>query len=237
MPTIRANGINLYYESEGEGETLLVIPGLAIDVSQIEGISHELSKHFEVVAIDNRGVGRSGKPDEPYSVAMMADDAAGLLSAIGVASANVLGISMGGRIALELTLRHPALVKRLVLASTSIRTNYRRGTLWAVSNLLLRIPAIRSIGTRYPQPYFAYVRQRDASRGYDSTDRLREITKPTLILHGRKDRIAPPYLAEELQRGIVGSSLVFFDGGHTFMLSKQKEFAASMVRFLTVNGQ
>ncbi len=221
----------------GGGGTLLVIPGLATDVSQIEDISRELSKHFRVVAIDNRGVGRSDKPDEPYSVAAMTDDAAGLLGAIGVSSADVLGISLGGRIALELTLRHPELVRRFILASTSARMNYPRGLLWTLSNLLIRVPAVRSIGMKYPQPYFAYVRQRDASRGYDSTDRLKEITKPTLILHGRNDKTAPAYLAEELQRGIAGSSLVFFDGGHMFMFSKQKEFAASVAGFLAVSGQ
>ncbi len=105
MPTIKINDINIYYEIHGEGEPLLLIPGLRNDVSEYQKIIDTLSTQFSVVALDNRGAGRTDKPDSPYSIEMMADDAAGLLNALGIEQAHILGVSMGGRIAADLALR------------------------------------------------------------------------------------------------------------------------------------
>ena len=233
MPFVRANGIDICYELYGEGEHLLVIGGLAIDLTQLKGIVDELSGNYQVIAFDNRGVGRTDKPHEPYSIEMMAEDAAGLVNALGMKSVNVLGISMGGRIAISLTLQHPELVKSLILVSTSARTHkYGRGLEWSLSNFLLRIPAVRKIGTKYPQPYYAYVRQREASRNYDATNRLQEIRVPTLIIHGKKDRIAPFSLAEELRAHIEGSKLIAVEGGHLFAFTKQKDLIDLVTGFL-----
>ena len=232
MPTVQENGIGIYYEVQGEGDPLLLIGGLAIDLTQMKDIVGGLSKRQKVIAFDNRGVGRTDKPDTPYTIDIMAEDAAGLLKAVGDYPAHVLGISMGGRIALALALGHPELVKSLILASTSASTSRRRGARWWLSNQLLRIGWVRAVGTKYPQPYFAYVRQRDASKGFDASSRLGEISKPTLILYGRKDSMVPYSLAEAMHRGIGGSRLVAFDGGHIFMFRKPKEFVASVEGFI-----
>ncbi len=231
MPTTKANGISIYYETHGEGEPLLLIGGLSLDVSQIGWMFSGLSQRHQVIAFDNRGAGRTDKPDVPYSIEMMADDAAGLLGALGIERAHVLGISMGGRIAIALALKHPGAVRSLILVSTGARTPRRRTWLW-FSSLPLRIPFVRSIGTKYPQPYYAFVRQRQASGSYDATGRLHEIRAPTLILHGKKDRLAPHELAEETHRGIADSSMTTFDGGHLFLFSKQREFLDSVSGFL-----
>jgi pimeloyl-ACP methyl ester carboxylesterase len=129
MPTVQVNGINMYYEIHGRGDPLLVIAGLATDLTQLEAMVLSLSKEHKAITFDNQGVGLTDKPDAPYSIDMMADDAAGLLDAIGITKVDVLGISLGGRIALSLTLRHPEKVRSLILASTSARMNYRRGLL------------------------------------------------------------------------------------------------------------
>ena len=232
MPSVHANGIDLYYEIYGQGYPLIIVAGLAMDLTQLGKIVTDLSAGHKVIAFDNRGVGRTDKPDIPYSVDMMAEDTAGLLDAIGITKADVLGISFGGKVALSLTLQHPEKVRGLILASTSARANFRRGVLWSLSNMLQRIPFVRGVGTNYPQPYFAYVRQRDASIGYDATDRLQRILTPTLILHGKNDRIAPYYLAEEIHAGIKGSTLIGLDGGHLFIYAREKEFAVSVEDFL-----
>ena len=232
MPTARANGINIYYELQGEGEPLLIIGGLSTDLTQIEGLVHMLSEKFRVITFDNRGAGRTDKPDIPYSIEMMAEDAAGLLAECGFSPVNVMGISLGGRIALTLVLNHPALVKSLILASTCAKTDYSRGITWSLSNLMVRIPMVRGVGTKYPQPYFAYVRQRDASKGYDETGRLKEIAKPTLIIHGKGDRVVPFRLAEDMHAGILGSRLVALDGGHLVAFSKGRGFASAVEGFL-----
>jgi pimeloyl-ACP methyl ester carboxylesterase len=124
LPTVAVNGITIYYEIHGEGEPLVLIAGLATDQTPYKRLIRELAKRARVIAFDNRGVGRTDKPDLPYSIDMLADDTSGLLTALGIDRANVLGISMGGRIALALAFRHPEQVKSLILVSTAAGTDH-----------------------------------------------------------------------------------------------------------------
>jgi 3-oxoadipate enol-lactonase len=121
MPTAKTNDISAYYEVHGEGKPLLLIAGLGSGVSLFAKSIPIFSKGRKVVAFDNRGAGRTDKPDIPYTIEMMADDAAGLLRALDIKSADVLGVSMGGRIAMDLAIRHPEMVRDLILVSTSAR--------------------------------------------------------------------------------------------------------------------
>jgi 3-oxoadipate enol-lactonase len=84
MPTVKVNNINIYYEIHGEGEPLVLTGGLSIDITALESVIGTLAQNYRVIAFDNRGAGRTDKPDIPYSIAMMADDTVGLLKAIGV---------------------------------------------------------------------------------------------------------------------------------------------------------
>ncbi len=116
---VPVNDINMYYEIHGEGEPLLLIEGLGYSSWMWYKQIPELSKEYRVIVYDNRGVGRSDKPDSEYTIELMADDAAALLTVLGVESAHVLGVSMGGYIAQELALRHPEKVRSLILAGTN----------------------------------------------------------------------------------------------------------------------
>src|SRR5262245_54107488 len=118
MPRIEINDINLYYEIHGEGAPLLLIYGLAGRGAGFARQIPALSERFRVIIFDNRGVGETDQPEEPYSIPQMADDAAGLLDALGIESAHVFGVSMGGMIAQELALRYPDSVKKLALGCT-----------------------------------------------------------------------------------------------------------------------
>lgn len=126
MPYAPINGIRIHYETYGQGDPLLLINGLSAPAVGFLYQVRDLSPHYRVITFDNRGVGETGvAPGDVYSTARMADDAAGLLRHLGVARAHVLGTSMGGTIAQELALRHPKLVRSLVLACTWVRGDGR----------------------------------------------------------------------------------------------------------------
>ena len=118
MPQIKAGSINLNYDTFGDGEPLLLIMGFGMPGMAWLPILPLLSG-FKCIYFDNRGTGLSDKPDGVYTVELMADDASNLLNALNIPKAKVFGVSMGGMIAQELTLRHPEQVERLVLACTT----------------------------------------------------------------------------------------------------------------------
>jgi pimeloyl-ACP methyl ester carboxylesterase len=209
----------MYYELHGSGDPLVLIGGLASDISQWGWLTAWCAQTHHVLAFDNRGAGRTDKPDAPYTIPMMASDTDALMEVVGMSHATVLGISMGGRIALDLALNHGDRVSRLILVSTRASakpegSNSRADILGVLSGVLFR--------GKYPQPRKAFARQRDASRAYDCMDRLDEIRVPTTILHGRKDKLALLRDAESMHRGIPGSKMVTFNGGHLFFLMRER---------------
>jgi len=132
VPKVRVDDIQIYYEVKGEGFPLVMIQGLSYsldgwDPRLIEG----LSKMFKLVLFDNRGAGRTGVSDREYTMKLFADDTAGLMDALGISKAHILGLSMGGMIAQELVLNYPEKVEKLVLCST--------GSQWCFSQEASRI--------------------------------------------------------------------------------------------------
>jgi 3-oxoadipate enol-lactonase len=164
---------------------------------------------------------------------MFAEDTAGLMDVLGLATVDVAGMSMGGRIALELAATHPERVQRLVLISTSaagtgkVHMSLPMRVLW----LLQWIPGMQG---KHPQPRFAHRRQRTAATTYDGTGRLGRVTCPTLILHGRQDRSIPLARARELQAGIPQARLQESQGGHIFsILGGRHQVAAAIDTFVS----
>ncbi|HSZ36816.1 MAG TPA: alpha/beta fold hydrolase [Acidimicrobiales bacterium] len=207
MPSVRVNDIELYYEVHGDGSPLLLIPGLGVDVRFFARIIDGLATSCSVVAFDPRGAGRSDKPDIPYSIDGMAEDAAALLDHLDIERATVLGCSMGGRTALMLALDHRGRVDRLVLAASSayVPTDRLFTRRWLVMDVLSHIPVPKSID---PQPRYAWKRQRQASGGFDCSSRLGEIDVPTLVVHATDDHIVPFALGQRMAREIPGARLV-----------------------------
>ena len=99
---IKIDDIDVYYEIHGEGEPLLLVEGLGYSTWMWFKQIPNFSREYQVIVFDNRGVGNTDKPDIEYTIEMMADDAAGLLRALDIESAHVLGVSMGGFIAQEM---------------------------------------------------------------------------------------------------------------------------------------
>lgn len=119
MPTAQVNGVNLFYEVVGEGFPFVLISGFAADLSS--WLDYQLpffSQYYRTLVYDKRGTGQSDKPDIPYTMEMMADDVVGLMDALGMEKAHMVGLSMGGVICQVLGINYPERVQSLVLSNT-----------------------------------------------------------------------------------------------------------------------
>lgn len=119
MPKVRANSIDIYYEISGQGQPLVLISGLGYTLWQWHKMIPGLAKRYQVIAFDNRGVGRTEKPAGPYSADLLAEDTASLLEALKIERAHVMGHSMGGFIAQALVLKHAEKIDKLILCATN----------------------------------------------------------------------------------------------------------------------
>jgi len=120
MPFAKAGDLDIFYERMGSGPRLLFISGTGGDLRiRPNVLDGPFPKSFDMLAYDQRGLGRTSKPDAPYSMSRYAEDAVGLMAAIGWGSALVIGVSFGGMVAQELAINHPHVVEGLVLACTS----------------------------------------------------------------------------------------------------------------------
>ena len=120
MPYLPVGDIDIWFDRAGTGAPLLAISGSRGDLRRKPNLLESpLAKAFDVLAYDQRGLGRTSKPDKPYLMADYADDAAALLDAVGWERVRVVGVSFGGMVALELALRHPHRVTKLALCCTS----------------------------------------------------------------------------------------------------------------------
>ncbi len=261
MPKILANGINIHYEIHGTGDPVVLIGGLGADTFLWFRQTPELSKAFQVIVFDNRGAGESDKPEEPYSIKMFADDTAGLLKALGIKRANIIGASLGGLIAEEFALSYPEMVNKLVLVSASFggpnsvptpketlvemmnrtgnpETDIRNGfKLFTSAEWQQAHPELVNEyvmwRVAHPQPVPAYQRQAMATPGFNAEDRVAQIAAPTLIAHGDHDRVVPVENARMLAAKIKNSNLMIFPGGgHAFTIEMADQFNAAVEQFL-----
>ncbi|MER3420674.1 MAG: alpha/beta hydrolase [Chloroflexota bacterium] len=263
MPRVRAGEVTLYYETHGQGEPLLLINGFgSSSASWRPELIQGLARSFQVIAFDNRGTGQSDHPDEPWTLAQMADDAAALLDALAVPRAHVFGLSMGGMIAQEMALRHPRRVLGLVLGCTNCgapvsvpaspeviqllmipegmdpREAARRA--WPASYTPEFIAAHRDIleqtlerSLAHPTPLKTRRFQMEAIRAWSSHERLHQITAPTLIITGDRDLLIPPENSRILHERIAGSRLHVIPGAaHNFAGSHPEETVRVVTEFL-----
>lgn len=261
MPFQRINGIQIYYEEYGKGDPVLLIQGLGYPSGMWFLQIPDLSRHFRTIVFDNRGVGRSDKPDEAFSVALMASDAMELLQALGIGRAHVVGISLGGYIAQEMALQQPGRVDRLVLMATTCGgPEYLELTkdLWSETAAFRSLPADEMIrkgmalaaapgfAQKHPelieqgvrvrlenlQPLYAFNRQAAAAYLFSSKDRAHLIHCPTLILAGAQDRVMPLPLTQVLAGIIPKAHLkIYPDAGHLLFLEKAQEVNQTIIEF------
>ncbi|MCL2860551.1 MAG: alpha/beta hydrolase [Oscillospiraceae bacterium] len=227
MPIIEVNRINLYYEIHGSGEALILIAGLGVDHKIFNSMLSELSQKYKVIVFDNRGAGLSDKPKESYLIEDMSNDVLELLKKLSIEKANVLGLSMGGRIALNLAIEHPEIIEKLILVSS---TTYTKKTKMIFSKM---IKFIRAKFSKSEQPYYSFKNQLEASRSFNCSDRIENIKSPTLILYGNKDKRLPKNSVEYTHNKIRNSKVIEFKGGHLFFLFKNEEIISEIKNFLS----
>ena len=239
---VDVGGFNMYYEIHGEGEPLVLIPGAGDNTSQLKHTISAFSRNLRVIAVDNRGAGKSDKPDIPYTIDMMADDLAGLLGHLNIKKAHVLGISMGGMIAQQFAVKYPEKVISLVLGATNCGAVHSIGfdesrDFVDPKGLLAGTPeeiARRVISMIYPKrfvhdhptlveelvrervqnPYDpgGIQRQISAVDSFDSFNDLPSINSPTLVIAGDEDRTINPDNSRLIASRIPGSELAIIQG-------------------------
>jgi 3-oxoadipate enol-lactonase len=241
MPTVRANNVNLYYEQQGSGEPLVLIPYLAADQACYAFQVADYAKHFTCISVDPRGAGQSDKPDGTYSTELFADDIAAFMQAIGVERAHVFGLSLGAAVGMWLAVKHPEKVKTLSLHSSWPKTDPFLHTVvegWqAMAKGLGSVPDVIITGilpwclrpetyaakpdllktladfvrSRPVQPVDAFLRESDAVKNHDCLAGLSRIKAPTQITFGRFDMVTSTRFADVLHGQIKGSELHVFE--------------------------
>ena len=259
MPYVDSSGTEIFWDREGDGEPVLLIMGLGYSSDMWHRTRPVLAKHFRVISFDNRGVGKSGVPPGPYSMAQMAADAGAVLDAAGVASAHVVGVSMGGMIAQEFVLSCPARVCKLVLGCTAcggpgaVRAEpeatgvlLARGSMSPEQAVAAAIPYIYHPSTprerieedleirlRTFPAADAHRAQLAAILGWQSYDRLQQIHAPTLVMHGEADRLVPPGNGRLVAETIPGAQFVLIPRASHMFTTDQPEVAhEALLKFL-----
>jgi 3-oxoadipate enol-lactonase len=262
MPTASVNGTEIYYESHGSGEPLLLIAGFACDHTVWSLVIPALAAHYRVVAFDNLGLGQSPGPDVRADIRLMADDAAGLIDVLGLGPVHVAGHSMGGMVAQELALAHPELVRSLLLLSTCARSDARGkmiieswgqlpGVIDAATFSRIIVPWIHTraffetpgaveqlinqfLSYPFPPSPQALRGQSQAISSFDISNRLHELRCPTLVLTGQEDLLFPLEFSEQLVQGIRGARRAVLEGtGHGLLIESPEKVAKAMLDFLS----
>ncbi len=235
MSIVKVDDINMYYEIHGEGEPLVLIAGLGMDLS-IWGTAQEISRKYNVIMFDNRGAGRTDKPDGPYSIELMADDAVGLMDKLGIKRAHIMGCSMGGAIAQTIAAKHPERVNGLILHVTYPKSPDKDDPQVAAMFNQLRAQAkqpgfVDNLG-KYPPTVDSFILQFDALLDFEGIEQLNKIEAPTIIVNGKNDISNPLKNGKELESGITNSRLIFVDGDHFVLGTSPESVINPVLEFL-----
>ncbi len=261
MSFVDNQGVKIYWDELGSGEPFLLINGLGTSAHLWHRSRAVFANHYRTIALDNRGVGRSDVPAGIYSIGSMAADAIAVLDAAGVETAHVFGVSLGGMIAQELTLRHPQRVRSLILGCSTageptgphavppdpdvLSALMRRSASAAESNEAFR-PLLYDAGTpqervdedmairvRWYPTAEGYMGQLQGVSGWDAYGRLGDLHVPTLVIHGERDRLIPCANARILAGRIAGAQLALIPAaGHVFWTDQPEVVHERILAFL-----
>jgi 3-oxoadipate enol-lactonase len=256
MPTVQLNTIQLYYEIHGAGQPLVFIHGLGSSTRDWETQVSEFSKSYQVITFDLRGHGQSDKPAGPYDMAMFSADLAGLVQTLGIGAAHVVGLSLGGAVALQFALDYPAHIKTLTIVNSAPTLG---DPAHARQEVERRVSIVQQLGMRamgealsqnlFPRPEQASLREIFVERwaendpeaythatrsmlGWDVTDRLSALQCPTLVIAADQD-YSPVAVKEAYVKRIPNAQLVVMaDAHHAVPMEQPEQFNTVLRRFL-----
>lgn len=259
MPIAKVGDINLYYEVHGKGEPLVLIMGIGLRGAHWFAIQDKLAGGYRVIVPDNRGTGRSDKPEIPYTAKMMAQDVAGLLGVLGISAANIFGYSLGGMIAQEFALNYPERLDSLILGCTScggtksvpltaeaiafslelanlpsIEDKARAWIPWLwnkefIENNPAAIKRFTAIYCEYPTLSQAFLSQANVLFTHDTYDRLPDIKAPTLVIAGSGDRLQPYENSKLLASRIPNAELAIIENAGHQFFADSTEKAIKII--------
>lgn len=259
MSRVFANNVHLHYVEAGAGDPpLLMLHGLGGSHEMWRPVLERLARSRRVVAGDHRGHGASDKPAGPYSVRLLAQDWLAAMDALGIARADLLGLSLGGAVAMRMAADAPSRVRRLVLEDTWAFPHREFAAMLQERLAFLRAGDLRGYADaaipqvysdeyvrRHPEAIEAYrarvagaevgslISAVGACLGHDMRRDLGGITAPALVLVGARDRLTPPLFAEHLAASIPGARLhVFRDSAHFPNLEEEAAFVQVVEAFL-----
>jgi pimeloyl-ACP methyl ester carboxylesterase len=252
--------MDLHFERRGSGEPVLLIQGMSgTHLSWGEPFLTRLEPDFDTVSYDHRGIGFSPKTTEPFTIAELADDAAALLDRLGIETAHVLGISMGGMVAQELALRHGARIRTLTLGCTycggpgsalaapevaqllfegmrsgdrelALRNGFSVNVSAAFAADEANFAPFREMALAAPARVQTIMLQMQAIAAHDTQARLGSIDRPTLVIHGTEDQMLPPVNGELIASLIPGARLELLEGTGHMWWWERPERGAQLVR-------
>lgn len=260
MTYIRANGTALHLEMLGRGDPVLLLADIGEDLSSWTFQLGTLASCHFVLALDNRGSGRSDSPAEPYTIETMAQDAASLMDLIGLDKIHIIGHGMGGLIAQAIAARRPGRVKSLITICTPARLTDEQRSIYqewvkageegrdprAISELMTpwvfspqflenerwREHVIKGRARRYGWTCWNGVRKQfEAMLRHDAVEDCDRISCPSLAVWGKDDRLVPPSSARELAEH-RGARTVQLDGGHMLPLELLRSLLREEMAFL-----
>ena len=259
MPSVDVGGTELNFERAGEGEPLLLIQGMsATHLAWGRPFLDLLEADFDCIVFDNRGMGLSGRAATPFTIADLAADALGVLDGLGIGSAHVVGISMGGMIAQELALAEPERVRTLTLGATycggpegklmgedvlqqlgeAMRSEDPEDVRRAMWEINLS-PEFRADESRYAAflemaaalsaPRAVVMEQLRACAAHDTSSRLGRLSIPTLVVHGTADRLLPVDNGRQIATLLAVEPALLEGVGHMFWW-EQPQRSAELIR-------
>jgi len=252
--------VRIAWDRRGAGSPVVLVHGLGYARWGWEPVADLLAELFEIVLLDNRGIGDSDAPPGPYTVAEMTGDVLSVMDEAGVERAHVIGTSLGGMIAQELALSVPERVEQLVLVCTTPGGPNAAPMPEVTVRLIAEAPALEPLialrrfvenalapnpreelverilahRLQTAQPLAAWMAQAGAGASFDAWSRLGDLTVPTLVLHGTADVVVDPANADLLADHIPGARVEWFEGcGHLLFWEEPAHFVEVVGEFLS----